>query len=584
MHVKTEELLLNRYKIISKLGSGGFADVYKAFDTRMERVVAIKRVHVSRHSAPRVLREARTVALLNHPNIVTLHEFEEDGDECYLIMELIEGVPLSKILAKLAPLAVEEAIVIGAQICRALEAAHLNGIIHRDIKPENVMVLYDGRLKVMDFGIARLLGTTSATSDDIVGTFAYMSPEQARGEPVDERSDIFSLGTVLYEMLTDAIPFNGETVVETLTMVQTAGPHLPSEINPEIPEEIDECVMRALEKDPGRRYPSAKDFRIGLEGCQAGAGRTEEVLHKLIDRYLSIDNGRARFDGAGWRGRLWSFIDGHHESITRTIMALLLSSPLLPMLVTWFSLPKSLALFGVAMVFLIVLLQPHYGIGITFFLLSLLSIKYSVGFSIMAALLLLPYWALISKRWPALSVWPIGGAIFGLLRIPIVFPIVVGLLAGPIAAAFIAGIGCVAFELLNIFLKQSASLELVTGYAVWSMIKGQSNPLFVAQLVSGPFLENHILLYQPVLWSSVAAIVSIINGRGRWFAATTTGFIALIVGYDRLLASFRELGLDMGDLMQGLSFSLIILLLLPIFRPPSEDASTEPDDIDGIVK
>ncbi|MHB8841965.1 MAG: serine/threonine-protein kinase, partial [Candidatus Aquicultor sp.] len=143
--MKTEELLLDRYKIISKLGRGGFADVYKAFDTRMERVVAIKQIHVNRHSAERVLREARTVALLNHPNIVTIHEFEEDGDDCYLIMELIEGVPLSKILSRISPLSVHEALIITIEICRALEAAHLNGIIHRDIKPENIMILYDGR-------------------------------------------------------------------------------------------------------------------------------------------------------------------------------------------------------------------------------------------------------------------------------------------------------------------------------------------------------------------------------------------------------------------------------------------------------
>ncbi|MBE0447341.1 MAG: serine/threonine protein kinase [Actinobacteria bacterium] len=578
MHVKTDNLLLNRYKILSKLGSGGFSDVYKALDTRMERVVAIKQIHVSRHSAPRALREAQTVALLNHPNIVTLHEFEEDGDECYLIMELIEGVPLSKILAKLAPLSTEEAITVATQICRALEAAHLNGVIHRDVKPENVMILHDGRLKVMDFGIAMLKGTAIATSGDIIGTFAYMSPEQARGEPVDERSDIFSLGTVFYEMITGFIPFNGGTAAETLNMVQNVGPDLPSKINPVIPEEIGRCVMRALEKNPQSRYASAADFRTTLESCRSSAKPIEEILSNLINRYISIDEGLGSRKGAGWRGHLWLFLDEHYESITRTTVALLLSLPFLPILKTWFSLPRSIAVFGTAMIFIMVLLQPNYGIGITFFLFLLATIKHSPGLSLILLFFLLPYWALISRRWPSLSVWPIAGALFGLLRIPFVFPILIGLLADPIAAALISGMGCVAFELLNIFLKESTSPELIQGYGLWSLIKDQSNPIFVAQLISGPFLEDRTLFFQPILWSLVAVTTSIVKGNRRWFTAAIAGFIVLTIGYQGLfVVNFNRQEFDMGELMQSLSFSLIILLLLPIFRPPPEDASTGSD-------
>ncbi|HZD60618.1 MAG TPA: serine/threonine-protein kinase, partial [Anaerolineae bacterium] len=358
MHVKIDDLLLNRYKVLSKLGSGGFSDVYKAFDTRMGRIVAVKQINVSRHSAPRALREAQTVALLNHPNIVTLYEFEEEGDECYLIMELIEGIPLSKILAQLAPLAAEEAIVTGIQICRALEAAHLNGIIHRDIKPENVMVLYDGRLKVMDFGIARLKGAATATRGDIIGTFAYMSPEQARGETVDERSDIFSLGAVLYEMITDSIPFNGETVVETLHMVQNSVPDPPSVINPAIPEGIDRCVMRALAKTPQERYASAADFHMGLEGCRLSTEPADKVLSALVARYARADEKPAPPGDGGWRDRLWGFFDEHHESVTRTAIALLLSAPFLPVLRAWFGLPRSIAFLVATMVFLSALLWP----------------------------------------------------------------------------------------------------------------------------------------------------------------------------------------------------------------------------------
>jgi len=584
MYVKTDELLLNRYKILSKLGSGGFSDVYKAFDTRMERVVAIKQIHVDRHSAPRVLREARTVALLNHPNIVTLHEFEEDGDDCYLIMELIEGVPLSRILAQLAPLPGEEALVIAIQICRALEAAHQNGVIHRDIKPENVMVLYDGRLKVMDFGIARLKGTAITTSGDIIGTFAYMSPEQARGEPVDEKSDIFSLGTVLYEMLTDSIPFNGETATETLNLVQNLEPHPPGEINPTITEETDMCVMRALQKVPEHRFTSAAEFRANLEKCRSSGRAAEKILSGLIDRYISLDGELTRLDGPGWRGHLWGFLYGHYETLTRTATAILLASPFLPMLRTWFSLPRSLSFLGATTIFLIVLLQPNYGAGIAFFLLSLLTIKYSVGLFIFLLVLLLPYWAIISKRWPALSIWPAAGAIFGFVKIPFVFPVLVGLFARPLAAGFVAGMGCVSFELLNIFLKESTSPELIKGYGVWSLIKGQANPIFVIQLIIGPFFENRLLILQPILWSLVAVTVSLVRGNHRWFMATVCGIVCLILGYQGLFTILQGQEFDMGGLMQGLSFSLIILLLLPIFRPPSEDVDVESDFTDELIE
>lgn len=574
MYTKTEELLLDRYKIISKLGRGGFADVYKAFDTRMERVVAIKQIHVNRHSAERVLREARTVALLNHPNIVTIHEFEEDGDDCYLIMELIEGIPLSKILSRISPLSVHEALIITIEICRALEAAHLNGIVHRDIKPENIMVLFDGRLKVMDFGIARLKGTSTATDDDIIGTFAYMSPEQARGETVDERSDICSLGIVLYEMLTDCIPFSAESATETLNMVQKYEPFPPSRSNPAVSEELDQCVMTAIAKNQNERYASATAFREHLIEFLPTHEPAEKVLAGLIGRYINIESELTWAEETGWRGRLWRFIEEHKESITRTPMAIFLGYPFFPILRQWFEMPRSLSLFVATMVYLAVLVRPDYGIGVAFFLLSLAIIKHSAGLFIIMLFILMPYWAFVSRRWPVLSISPAIGSIFGLLQIPFVFPVLAGLLANPIIAAATAGVGCVAFELMNLFLKESTMPELVKSYAIWSSIKGVSNPAHVIDLIVTPFIHNRILLIQPVLWALAAAITSATRGKRRWFSGAVTGLIVLIMGYQGMLTNLKGSGLDMGGLMQGLSFSLIILLLIPIFRPPAASLDT----------
>ncbi|PIU27858.1 MAG: hypothetical protein COW32_07015 [Candidatus Aquicultor secundus] len=577
MYMKTEELLLDRYKIISKLGRGGFADVYKAFDTRMERVVAIKQIHVNRHSAERVLREARTVALLNHPNIVTIHEFEEDGDDCYLIMELIEGIPLSKILSRISPLSVHEALIITIEICRALEAAHLNGIIHRDIKPENIMILYDGRLKVMDFGIARFKGGSSATDDDIIGTFAYMSPEQARGDAVDERSDIWSLGTMLYEMLTDCIPFSAESATETLNMVQKYEPFPPSRSNPEVSEELDRQVMMTITKNPDERYVSATVFRENLIEFLPSHEPAEKVLSGLVGRYISINSEMAWAEETGWRGQMWRFIEEHKESITRTPMAVFLSYPFFPILRQWFEIPRSLSLFAATGVYLAVLLRPDYGIGIAFFLLSLAMIKYSAGLFIIMFFILMPYWAFVSRRWPVLSISPAIGSIFGIIQIPFVFPVLAGLLTNPLIAAATAGIGCVAFELMNLFLKESTMPDLVKGYAIWSSIKGVSNPAQVIDLIVTPFTQNRILLFQPVLWALAAALTSAIRGKRRWFSGAVTGLVALLMGYQGIFTNLKGSSLDMGGLMQGLSFSLIILLLIPIFRPPAASVNTAPE-------
>lgn len=580
---KIEDLLLNRYRIIERLGRGGFADVYKAFDTRMGREVAIKDIHADRHSAERVLREARTVALLNHPNIVTIHEFEEEGDDCYLIMELLEGVPLSKILSRIAPLEPREAIVISIEICRALEAAHLNGIIHRDIKPENIMILYDGRLKVMDFGIARLKGVGSTASNDITGTFAYMSPEQARGDTVDERSDIFSLGTVLYELLTDCIPFSGESVAETMNFVQNLEPFPPSELNPALSKDLDTCVLTALAKSPEYRYESAGEFRKALE-CFHGPGKTaERVLTNLINRYLDIDAGPTWIEETGWQGRFWKFFTEHKASVTRTPTALFLGAPFFPMLRYWYGMPRSISLLGASVVYVTVLLRPEYGTAAAFFLLSLLVTKYSLGLFFVMIFVLIPYWFLIARRWPLLSVSPAGGAAFGLLKVPFIFPVLVGLLTKPVVAAVVSGLGCIVFELMNIFLKSSTLPELVKSYGLWSLIKGQSNPIYIIQLVSGPFLEDKLLLAQPILWAVVAGVASAVSGARRWFSAILAGFTILFAGYQGLMVKLYGEKLGSGGLMQALSFSLIILLLLPIFRPPAKNVDAEAK-IDKLVE
>jgi serine/threonine protein kinase/tetratricopeptide (TPR) repeat protein len=262
------------YRIESRLGAGGMGEVYQAWDERLERRVALKIVRAGAAGSPgareRFRREARAAASLSHPAIVQIHDIlldgldGEDGDA--IVMELVDGEPLSRRLAR-GPLAVREAVRLGREIAEGLASAHAKGLIHRDLKPENVMVTAAGHAKILDFGLARLEGEARLTSDSVVvGTFRSMSPEQARGLPLDPRSDLFSLGLLLYEMLTGRSPFESATTLETLTRICSARQPPLLELDPAVPAPLSGLVDHLLEKDPDRRPQSALAVAEALEG------------------------------------------------------------------------------------------------------------------------------------------------------------------------------------------------------------------------------------------------------------------------------------------------------------------------------
>src|SRR5580765_2887660 len=247
----------NRYVIVRKLGSGGMADVYLAEDQELGRRVALKLLD-DRHAndeqfVERFRREAQSAAGLNHPNIVSIFERGQAEGTYYIAMEFLDGRTLKELLVKNGPPPIPIAIDYARQILSALSFAHRNGIVHRDIKPHNVVVGADGRLKVTDFGIARSGASEMTEAGSIVGTAQYLSPEQARGAPVDPRSDLYSLAIVLYEMLTGKVPFTGDTPVEIAMKHLSAIPEPRSELRAEVPHDLDAIVMRALAKDPEQR-------------------------------------------------------------------------------------------------------------------------------------------------------------------------------------------------------------------------------------------------------------------------------------------------------------------------------------------
>jgi eukaryotic-like serine/threonine-protein kinase len=278
-----------RYLILRKLGSGGMADVYLAEDEDLGRQVALKLLN-ERHAndeqfVERFKREAKSAAGLNHPSIVSIFDRGQAENTYYIAMEFLDGRTLKELLIRNGPTPIPIAVDYARQILSALSFAHRHGIVHRDIKPHNVVVGRDGRLKVTDFGIARS-GTSQMTeAGSIVGTAQYLSPEQARGAPVDPRSDLYSLGIVLYELLTGEVPFTGDTPVEIAMKHLSAVPEPPSALRPEVPHELDAVVMRALAKDPDQRYNSAEEMDADLARVARGvavAPETEEAMTQVL--------------------------------------------------------------------------------------------------------------------------------------------------------------------------------------------------------------------------------------------------------------------------------------------------------------
>jgi serine/threonine protein kinase len=280
------------YRLIQKIGEGGMGVVWKAEDTKLHRHVALKVLPQSMAADPdrraRFEREARAVAALNHPNIVTLHSVEKSDGVHFITMELVEGRNLAQLLPR-GGFPLNRLLEIAMPLADAVSRAHRAGITHRDLKPDNVMIDAEGRLRVLDFGLAKLqeptesaeaahLPTATAMTGEgkIVGTVAYMSPEQAEGKPVDHRSDIFSLGTILYEMTTGQRPFQGETSMSTIGAILKDEPSSVTEVNPSLPRHAGRILRRCLAKDPERRYQTATDLRNELEGLK---GEIDSGVH-----------------------------------------------------------------------------------------------------------------------------------------------------------------------------------------------------------------------------------------------------------------------------------------------------------------
>jgi serine/threonine protein kinase len=280
------------YRILDKLGEGGMGVVYVAEDTALSRTVALKalprRFVQDPQRRKRFAGEARAAAMLNHPGIAAIYEFIEDGDGLYIAMELVRGESL-RAHVKVPPLPLQDVLEISIQITRALVAAHAQGIIHRDLKPENILRTQTGTIKILDFGLARFVSTLKegitetahvTSSGTVMGTVAYMSPEQLEGKPVDTRSDIFSVGVIIYELATGSHPFDRPSAASTIVNILTVEPRALAELRVIAPAELERIIRKCLRKEPAHRYQTTAELSIDLEALHLAISNRNATPHQ----------------------------------------------------------------------------------------------------------------------------------------------------------------------------------------------------------------------------------------------------------------------------------------------------------------
>src|ERR1700719_347043 len=302
------------YEIQAPIGAGGMGEVYRATDTGLGRGVAVKilptEMAQDADRLARFLREARAVAALNHPNVVTLYSVEECDGVHFLTMELIEGQPLDRMISA-SGLPVERIVEIAGAVAEGLAAAHEKGIVHRDLKPANVMVTAEGRVKVLDFGLAKDVGPETSNHDTmtsagrtqagiVMGTPAYMSPEQVSGRALDHRTDIFSLGVMLHEMATGRRPFEGTSSAELVSSILRDHPPLVTDVRPDLPHDLARIIRRCLEKDPRHRLQTARDVSNELRDLARLAPQTGSAPSSTSRHAAAPDSGAARAGEGFW--------------------------------------------------------------------------------------------------------------------------------------------------------------------------------------------------------------------------------------------------------------------------------------------
>ncbi len=437
-----QQLILDRYRPLDELGEGGYGTVVLAWDTRMQRRVAIKRLDLPldaygdpQHDPPG-LAEARTSAMLNHPSIVTVHDFATDSDEAFLIMEHVDGASLEELLEDLGgPLDLDETAAVFSAVSDALEFAHANGVLHLDIKPANVLVTRDGRVKVADFGMAALSSVTGHGSGT-GGTVGYMPLEQLEGMRVGPETDEWALAALVYECLTAANPFDAESPQAAIVALETLETPAPSEYEPELGAAIDDVLLAALGLRPSDRYPSVARFADNLLPHLGDPAQGRTSLAGLVEAYAAEDLEDEN-EAPGWkRVGLWDRLQGRAGfTLLRAVAAVesawLAWAGLAPLPVSSIAVLAGAALVGVAGA-----LAPSLGtgLGLLAFAIGLFAQRLwllASCFAIASAL----WWWFAARRSAGAAVLPLSAPVLAVARVPYAMPLLAGFALPPLTAA-----------------------------------------------------------------------------------------------------------------------------------------------------
>lgn len=518
-----EPLILERYRPLAELGVGGHGTVVLAFDTRMARRVAIKRLPLRPGSSRTGLAEARTAAMLNHLNIVTVYEWDTEGDEAFIVMEYIEGASLGALLNETeCPLDIDQAAALLAAVSKAIVFAHDNGVLHLDIKPDNVLITRDGDVKVADFGVSALTDI-NGHARGIAGTIGYMPPEQLRGQDLDERTDQWSLAALAYEALTLAAPFDATTIEGSLFKIENADTPFPSEFEPDLPAGLDDVLLAALAPEPEERYATVADFSrvlLALLGNQE-VGRGE--LASAIEDPAEAEEPDVMYGTLG----LWDRLAARSGWFTRAWAAIACgwltwagSTPWEPSLIA--------SRIAVGAVALVAILAPGLGLGLGLIAaiagLAHESLLAGAAFAVPAALV----WGTIGRHGHGDGLAFTGAPVLAMARGSLAAPLLTGYVHQPTAAAI-----------------ASAAAALATMTA--SAITGGASPFLTVDLKlftqpwSMAVMEGNLrTLVAPgtavaiAAWAAAGAVSSLAASRGTrgWGSAgVALGAVALGAGY-----------------------------------------------------
>lgn len=567
-----QPLILDRYRPLETLGEGGYGSVLLAYDTRMQRRVAIKRLpfpsdRSGRPVAPAGLAEARTAALLNHPSIVTVHEWDTDADEAFIIMEYVDGATVADLLrASDGPLTLDETAAIVESVADALEFAHENGVLHLDVKPDNVLVTRDGRVKVADFGIAAL-SSLAGHGHGAGGTPGYMPLEQIRGQELDERADVWAFGVLVYEMLTDANPYYADTWEGAVFKAEVVEPPAPREFVAGLPAALDDVLLTALAPAPRDRYPGVRSLANHLLANLGDPRAGRRSLAGLVADACGegpcddIDTG----DVGVW-DRLAPWSRPAAVAASAVAAAWLTWAGLAPFA---FGTPPTVAVS--ALVVLAAVLAPGLGLGVAT---ALLLLGLALEGMLLAAGLLLAVtavaWWFFGRRGAAWLAALCGPAL-GVLRVSPAAPLLAGFVLPPLPAAVLSALGAVLTMGASAASGSSAPFTDVN----WSFFADPWASAAGAQAAS-ELVSSPAPLMVVLGWAVAGAAMSLCcRSASRLMAllGTALGAAALAGGYLLADAVAREVNASVTwssqPLLLSVAASSILMVLVVAAGPPT---------------